>query len=377
MRTYSRGERDPAVVVIRDRLSRWRERHSGGPPAGVHPAGDPDVYDDQLVAAVRAFQQERGLLVDGIVGPETWRALEESGWRLGDRLLRYGVNHPYVGDDVAQLQRRLLELGFDAGRCDGVFRAQTEAALEDFQRNYGLRADGICGPATLRALRQLQRSVVGGSPAQLRESEALAGRGPSLAGKSVVLDPGHGGSDLGWVVDGVCERDLASDLAARLEGRLLAAGLAVFLTHGPRSSPSDAERAEFANSTGADVLLSLHTDGWTSPAACGVATYHYGTGRDGGSATGQLLAELIQREIVARSAFCDARTHAKTWTLLRRTQMPAVRVELGYLTNPSDRSLLLSPAVRETVAEAILVAVARLYLPAALDPPTGELRLPA
>ena len=50
-----------------------------------------------------------------------------------------------TGDDVAALQERLLELGFDAGRPDGMFDAQTEQALRNFQREYGLTVDGICG----------------------------------------------------------------------------------------------------------------------------------------------------------------------------------------------------------------------------------------
>ena len=69
--------------------------------------------------------------------------------------------------------------------------------------------------------------------------------------------------------------------------------------------------------------------------------------------------------------------HAKTWEILRLTQMPAVRLELGHLSHPSDAARLADPAFRDIVAEALLVAVQRLYLPADLDPPTGVLRLPS
>ncbi|MDQ3114549.1 MAG: N-acetylmuramoyl-L-alanine amidase, partial [Actinomycetota bacterium] len=82
-----------------------------------------------------------------------------------------------------------------------------------------------------------------------------------------------------------------------------------------------------------------------------------------------------QREIVARTDLRDCRTHAKTWDLLRYTRMPAVRVELGYVTNPDDAARLGDPDFRDVVAEAIVVAVQRLYLPSELDPPTGALRL--
>jgi N-acetylmuramoyl-L-alanine amidase len=59
------------------------------------------------------------------------------------------------------------------------------------------------------------------------------------------------------------------------------------------------------------------------------------------------------------------------------TRMPAVRLELGYLTSPLDRVRLTDPLFRDTVAEGLLVAIQRLYLPQADDPPTGVLRIPA
>ena len=77
------------------------------------------------------------------------------------------------GDDVTELQERLLELGYDAGRADGILGPETEAGLRAFQRDYGLTADGTCGPATLRALRQLGRRVTGGRPQLLRQSASM------------------------------------------------------------------------------------------------------------------------------------------------------------------------------------------------------------
>ena len=96
-------------------------------------------------------KRKRGLRVDGICGPETWGALIESGFQLGDRLL-YLSSPMLRGDDVAELQRRLNALGFDAGREDGILGAETETALREFQRNAGTTADGVCGPATLASI---------------------------------------------------------------------------------------------------------------------------------------------------------------------------------------------------------------------------------
>jgi N-acetylmuramoyl-L-alanine amidase len=281
------------------------------------------------------------------------------------------------GDDVATLQQRLLEMGFDCGRVDGIFGVETEQALREFQRNVGLLPDGTCGPSTLKALSQLSRTVVGGRPHAMRESEAIHRAGPTLTGKLVIVDPGHGEAEGGVAGGGLDEGAVVYDLAARVEGRLTATGGIAFLTRGPDGGLDEVERASFANAAGADLVISLHLDASSSPVASGVATYYYGNDRYGHhSAVGEQFAELVQAEIVARTDLRDCRTHAKTWDLLRRTKMPCVRIEAGYLTNPGDASRLADPAFRDTLAEAIVAAVARLYLPPDLDTGVGTLRVP-
>ena len=369
MRSIRRGGSGPAVAEIRSIL------------VGLHLLDTPsDEFDDAMDLAVRAFQQSRGIGVDGLVGDETWGALDAARWRLGARTLFHSVSDPLVGEDVRALQERLLEMGYDAGRPDSIYGARTARAVAQFQREVGLAPDGACGPQTMKALRRLGRKVVGGRPQWLREAEAFRQSGPNLVGKTIVVDPGHGGGDdLGVVVpEGPLrwtEADLVFDVAARLEGRLAAAGMRVHLTRGPSPAApmSGAERAALANGLGADLLISLHLDGHDNEAAEGVATYHYGTGSGLSSTVGERLANLVQREIVVRTGMLDCRIHAKTWELLRLTRMPAVRVDLGYLTSPVDRGRLVDPLFREQIVEAVLAAVQRMYYPVEADVPTGSI----
>src|SRR5919201_3813155 len=170
MQPLRRGAAGEAVVEIRRILAGL------GLLANTNPLMQA-TFDDATELAVRHFQQRRGLSVDGIVGRETFGALHAARWRLGDRVLRYTASSPLIGDDVTALQVQLQELGYPLTRADGVFGAATEAALRAFQRDYGLVSDGVCGPATLRALRQLSRRVIGGRPQLLREQAAVSAAG--------------------------------------------------------------------------------------------------------------------------------------------------------------------------------------------------------
>ena len=390
MQLLRRGDSGPGVVEIRRMLTRFgllaetsddaapdaAASDDPGPDStgsdGAAPDGADAYFDAVVEHAVRAFQQRRGLITDGIVGPSTYRALREAGWTLGDRMLALLISTPMSGDDVVALQEQLLELGYDTGRPSGVFDEQTERGLRAFQRDYCDISDGVCGPSTLRALRQLgARRVKGGRPHLLREQELLREAGPRLRGKRIVIDPGHGGAERGVTVAGVTEADLMWDLARRLEGRMAATGMEALLTRREDTCPTDAERAAFANAANAAVVLSLHVDANRSMHAEGLATFHFGNGSGITSTVGEALAGYIHRELTSRTAMLDLGTQARTWELLRLTRMPTVRVEIGYLTNMGDRRRLLDPAFRDIVAEGILVGVKRLYLLGQDDQPTG------
>ena len=144
------GDSGPAVAEIRGKLARLGLLESDVersiPDLHAH-------FDQDCDRAVREFQQQRGLTVDGIVGSATYGALEEARWRLGDRILSFRPTHLMVGDDVAGLQRRLVELGFDAGRADGVFGEHTSA------RSVTSSTTSVCEPTAHAAQGRSRRST--------------------------------------------------------------------------------------------------------------------------------------------------------------------------------------------------------------------------
>ncbi len=340
----------------------------------VTPAGEP-WFDHGVELAVRTFQQDRGLTVDGVVGAQTFRRLHEARWRLGDRILTHLPGDLMVGDDVYTLQGRLLDLGFRVGRVDGYFGSETEYGVREFQRNFGIPPDGTCGPATLKALTRLRPMVKGGAPNALRAQERIREAGPHLGGKIVVIDVGRGHS----LPEEYAEASdaLLHDLAQRVEGRLVAIGVQAFLTTPRWATPrEESERAAFANRAGADLFLSLALDASSHCDACGVSTYFFGDrNHNTWSSVGERFAGLVQREIVARSDLLDLRWHPKTWEILRLTRMPAIRLDAGYLTNPGDAARLRDGAFRDMLAEAIVVSIQRFYLSPEVDAHTGVLQV--
>lgn len=375
MSSLRRGDRGGAVTEIRSALAALGmiDDAESDLTTGRHVVAD--LFDDELDHAVRAFQQHRGLLVDGIVGEATFRALKEASYRLGARVLNHQFGAPMYGDDVATLQARLQDLGFYTGLVDGHFGLQTHNALMSYQREYGLYPDGICGPETLRSLYFLGSRVTGGSPHAIREEELVRSSGPRLSGKRIIIDPGRGGTDHGLIMNGpagpISEAEILWDLASRLEGRMTAIGMDTFLSRSMQTAPTDAERAATANTVGADLMISLRCETQSSPAANGVASFHFGNSHGSVSTIGRNLADFIQREVVARTGLRDCRVHGRTWDLLRLTRMPTVQVDVGYISNPDDRATLVTPSARDAIAEGILAAVKRLYLLGKNDRPTG------
>jgi N-acetylmuramoyl-L-alanine amidase len=250
-------------------------------------------------AAVRAFQEARGLMVDGDCGRETWAALVESGFHLGDRLLYF--RQPMVrGDDVAELQRRLNALGFDAGREDGIFGKETASALAEFERNAGLAIDAICGPATIATLQRLG-TLAAGSVAAVREREAL--RSPRrLSGMRVYVSAAPGFDALG---EEVVHRLVSASAEAVLDA----------------SGADERAVAQVANRFSAEVFLALRAG---ADEHCTCAYFESGRFR---SEAGYRIAQAVQEELAPHLPTGPAPC-GKTYAVLRETRMAAVACEL-------------------------------------------------
>jgi N-acetylmuramoyl-L-alanine amidase len=328
-------------------------------------------FDEEVDAAVRAFQEQRGISVDGIVGPETFRRLEEARWRLGDRVLSYVPAKPYVGEDVLQLQRHLNRLGFESGKEDAHFGPATDHGLREFQRNTGLVPDGITGPATLRAIGRLHRTVGKGSANTARERYALPQLQSGLPGKLVVVDAvarpllrsALGGSfDDDALTRGLCER-----VAARLE----AGGASVF-RHLPGQPPSPADEvhcAQLANAQDADLVVSLAVD-FSGEDPAPVSVHYFGRGEGLFSAAGRAAAESVCSALAPISPDRTCREEPRTSDILRLTRMPAIRVSIGDSVGEVGAALA-DRGFQERLADAVADGITSFFQPRKDTGPTA------
>lgn len=380
---WRRGDRGPEVAAIRATLAGMGLLHkidSVGvtePETGSVLARTDAVFDADLETAVLTFQQARGLISDGIVGAATQSALNDATHSLGTRDLSYIVSKPMAGDDVAQLQQRLGELGFYAGPVDGTFGALTHGAVTDFQRDCGLSADGVVESETLATLGRFSTLFKGGDVASLVEKERVRTSGPMLAGKRIVLDPGPSGSENPIRIETpygtITDAELLWDITRRLSERMNQAGVEVFLSRPEAMIPTDPERAEIANAFNADLVISLRLDRHHSTVGNGVATFYFGNSLGSESMLGEALSGFVQREIVSRTDLRDCRTHGRSWPLLRMTRMPSIQLYLGYANSAGDLEILGNRSEQDTIIDSILVGVKRLYLLDEDDHPTGSM----
>jgi N-acetylmuramoyl-L-alanine amidase len=242
----------------------------------------------------------------------------------------------------------------DSGREDGIFGDDTGRAVMAFQKEYGIAEDGIWGPRSQAALSGL-RVDRPGTTAQLRE-ELRRTSAPDLHDALVVLDPGHGGEEPGRrSSDGLAEADVVWDLAVRLADRLAAIGARVRFTRTEAECPDASERARRANEIRGDLFVSLHLNEHEETTAEGASTYYFHT-----SSAGRALAEGIQEALVDLGVG-DCRSHARSYTVLRETRMPAVLVEPVFVTNPDEAKRLEEPEFRASLADAIASGISSYY----------------
>lgn len=175
-----------------------------------------------------------------------------------------------------------------------------------------------------------------------------------LQGLKVVIDPGHGGRDPGAISEGVSEKMVTLPIARRVIAKLKALGVHVIPTRTGDTYPTLNARADLANRRRADLFVSIHANSAPRKSAAGVEILYRADGNRGRSS--RRLATAVVDAIIARTQANNRRARADSRGLrvLKRTRMPAILVEVGFLSNAAERRRLVTSRYQEKVAQGIV-----------------------
>lgn len=177
-----------------------------------------------------------------------------------------------------------------------------------------------------------------------------------LQGKTIVIDPGHGGHDTGAVGNGIVEKNLNLSVSLALADKLKKAGATVILTRSNDTFIPLDERAKFAQKFNANIFVSIHTNS-ASPSAVGIETYYnkklYNHENNPFPQESILLAQLIQDNLSASTSMKNRGIADAGFIVLRKNTVPSVLVELGFLTNKSEAAKMKKADYKYKAAEGI------------------------
>ena len=189
----------------------------------------------------------------------------------------------------------------------------------------------------------------------------------AVANRVIVIDPGHGGFDPGAQRGEFKEKEITLAISQKLNQQLSKAGAMVILLRDSDEALSDSNskgslserkrqdlsrRVEKANAAKADLFISIHANADPSPRWRGAQTFY-----NQSSPEAILLAESIQQELTTSLGNTNRKALSGHYFIIDKTNMPAVIVEVGFLSNPEEARLLSEPDYQQRVATAIFKGI--------------------
>ncbi|MBI5078430.1 N-acetylmuramoyl-L-alanine amidase, partial [Candidatus Saganbacteria bacterium] len=177
----------------------------------------------------------------------------------------------------------------------------------------------------------------------------------TLAGKTIILDPGHGGDDPGALSpSGIPEKTLTLQTARAAAKLFRRAGATVYLTRDEDRRSSLSDVVGFANKSGADLLISIHYNSTHSARISGTETYYY-------NPKSREFAEKMHEAIIRGIKRKDRGLHRTPFYVIKNVSLPSVLLEPVYLTCPDENELAKTASFQEEVAHDILSGVKEYF----------------
>lgn len=181
----------------------------------------------------------------------------------------------------------------------------------------------------------------------------LASTGSALAFRTVIIDPGHGGRDLGAADSYVYEKHINLDVSRRLERTLKQAGFKTIMTRTRDEFIALSERSSKANRHRNAIFVSVHFNSSWKTSALGIETYYR-------SSNSEKFAQIVHEELIKTVGAVDRGVKTANFSVLRNTKHPSILVEGGFVSNKDDRSAMLDPLYRQVVADSIARGIIRM-----------------
>lgn len=184
--------------------------------------------------------------------------------------------------------------------------------------------------------------------------------GNVLKGKTIVVDPGHGGADPGAIgFSGQQEKEVNLFTALELARLLNAAGAEVLLTRNGDQTVSNLRRVTLANDSNADLFISIHANAYSKNKSNGTETFYYANDDNGSDS--RFLAGLLQKELVDVLRLRDRGVKSSGFYVIKNTEMPAALVELAFLTNAEEEKMLKDEKVLKASAESLYRGIEQYF----------------
>lgn len=165
-----------------------------------------------------------------------------------------------------------------------------------------------------------------------------------LQDETIVIDPGHGGRDPGYVgKTGIFEKFLNLKIALKLRKFLADAGAKVIMTRTKDVSTRDSKIVKIANGRSADIFVAIHLNCYASPRVGGCETFYF-------TPQSKIFAKIMQKNVSRTIRLKNRGIKKVTYYVVHHTKMPSVLVESAYLTNPREEKLMLDPQFQSRVA---------------------------
>ncbi len=195
---------------------------------------------------------------------------------------------------------------------------------------------------------------------------------PSLAGRKIVIDPGHAGRTLWGASDpgaigysGTYEKEVVLDIGLKLAELLKETGAEVIMTRKGNTNLSLEDRARVANNN-ADLFVSIHANASPSRRLKGSTTYFYAPSWSASLSSQRneryKLANLIQGELVNAADTADLGVREENFSVLRNTKVPSVLVETAFISNAEEEILLRNPGFQQKIAKGIARGIERYLM---------------